>query len=156
MISFDGDENSHSYRVDYSGENSYNQVMRNVKLLQKKFPDYFENSVSFISVLHDRNDVEPLLSFFKTTFNKAPHISTLSTSGVNEAKKEEFKKMFQNKTTSINKSQNCESLEASPKRQSMVSMPNSSMYRCIRSMRSAVDELPNFGIMVYKMGMARP
>jgi len=39
-ISLDGDELSQSYRVDHSGKNSFNQIFRNVKLLQSTHPKY--------------------------------------------------------------------------------------------------------------------
>ncbi len=109
-ISLDGDEKAQSYRMNHSGKNSFNQVFRNVKLLQDKYPDYFNKSVGFISILHNRNDVEPIYHFFETNFNKEPKISTLSDSGINEDKKEVFQKMFQNKSMSIRKSKRCEEI----------------------------------------------
>jgi uncharacterized protein len=112
LISMDGDENSHSYRVDKSGNNSFNQVFRNVKLLKLKHPDYFHQSVNFISVLHNRNDIEPIYRFFKSSFDKGSRIVLLATSGVSEDKKQEFQKMYQSKTQSLCKSPNCEAIEA--------------------------------------------
>jgi len=111
LISLDGDEQSQSYRIDHSGKNSFNQVVRNVKLLQERHPEYFNESVNFISVLHNRNDIEPILHFFNTHFDKSSRIVLLSTIGISENKKEEFKKMFQNKTQSLLKSPNCETIE---------------------------------------------
>lgn len=81
-------------------------------MLQQKYPEYFNDSVNFISVLHDRNDIEPILHFFKILFDKVPKIILLNTSGISENKKIEFKEMFQNKVQSLAKSPNCESIEA--------------------------------------------
>lgn len=111
-ISLDGDETSQSYRVDHAGFNSYSRVIRNVKLLQQRYPAYFsKEEVVFVSVLHNRNDVEPLLKFFKSNFDKTPIILPLSTTAISEEKKEEFKSMYQNKFQSLIKSSNCESIE---------------------------------------------
>ena len=111
LVSLDGDEEAQSYRIDHSGNNSFHQIMHNVKLAQNKYPDYFNTSVNFISVLHNRNDVEPLLRFFNTYFDKTPMIVLLNSSGVSEHKKEEFRKMYQNMAQSLMKSPNCEAIE---------------------------------------------
>ena len=111
LVSLDGDEQSQSYRVDYSGKNSFNQVFSNVKLLQQEYPDYFNESVHFNTVLHNRNDIEPIIQFFKNHFDKETQISLLNTTGISEDKKNEFKKMFQNKAQSLMKSPNCETIE---------------------------------------------
>lgn len=111
-ISLDGDEVAQSYRTDRFGNNSFNQVIQNAKLLQQTYPEYFKGKeVNFISVLHNRNDVEPLLDFFKTNFDKIPLINPLSSHAISEDKKEEFWKMYQNKSQSLIKSANCETIE---------------------------------------------
>jgi uncharacterized protein len=112
-ISLDGDETAQSYRTDRTGKNSHHQVMLNVKLLQQMYPEYFSgHRVNFISVLHNRNDVEPVLDYFKTHFDKTSAITSLNPFGVSEDKKEEFRKMFQNVSQSLFKSNNCEAIEA--------------------------------------------
>lgn len=90
-ISLDGDETSQSYRTDAAGTNSYSRVIQNIRLLQETYPEYFNGMyVNFISVLHNRNDVEPILNFFKTQFDKVPMILPLSSNAISEDKKEEF------------------------------------------------------------------
>jgi len=111
FISLDGDENAQSYRLDHSGKNSFEQIIHNVKLLRVKHPDYFEKSVNFTSVLHNRNDVEPIYHFFKRNFGKVPKIYPLNTSGISENKKEEFRKMYQNVSQSLMKATDCETFE---------------------------------------------
>lgn len=111
-ISLDGNEVGQSYRVDRSGNNSYDRVIQNIRLLKHSYPDYFkEEQVIFVSVLHNKNDVEPLLDFFEANFKKIPLILPLSTASVGEDKKEEFRKMYQNKYQSLIKSPNCEAIE---------------------------------------------
>lgn len=111
-ISLDGDEAAQSYRIDHAGNNSYSRVIRNVKLLQQTYPDYFNSyQVTFVSVLHNRNDVEPLLDFFKTHFDKTPMINPLSSHSISEDKKDEFWSMYQNKSQSLIKSANCEVIQ---------------------------------------------
>jgi uncharacterized protein len=111
LISMDGDEAAHSYRTDHSGNNSFDRVFRNVKLLKEKHPEYFDKTVMFNSVLHNRNNVTTTHHFIMEHFNKAPSISPLNNSGIRPDKIEEFRTMYQNKTESINKSGNCEAIE---------------------------------------------
>ena len=112
VISLDGDEPSHSYRVDHSGENSFLRVFRNIKLLQEKHPRYFHEYVIFNSVLHNRNNVDGTYRFIKTNFNKIPLLAPLNTVGIREDKILEFKRMYQNINESIMLSGNCEVIEA--------------------------------------------
>lgn len=111
-ISLDGDKIAQSYRVDRIGNNSYDQVVQNIKLLQQTYEDYFNGQrVNFISVLHNRNDVEDILNYFKINFNKKPIISPLNSNSISEENKDEFWKMYQNKSQSLAKSTNCEVIE---------------------------------------------
>ena len=112
LISLDGDEKAHSYRMDHAGNNSFNRVMSNVLLIQTQYPEYFRKSVHFISVLHNRNDVEPIYHFFKTRFEKDSKIIPLNNSGVRKDKIHEFREMYQWKSQSLLKSPNCEAIEA--------------------------------------------
>ena len=110
LISLDGDEYGDSYRVDHSGNNSFSRVIRNVKMLQSRHPDFFEKSVNFNSVLHNRNSVEAIHSFIKEEFGKSPKISELSTTGIRSDKAEEFSHTFKNKFESLLDSENYEQL----------------------------------------------
>jgi uncharacterized protein len=111
LISLDGDEYAQSYRVDASGKNSFNRVIGNIKLLQKKYPDYFQSNVSFNSVLHNRNNVQETYHFIKSTFSKEARIAPLNNSGIKKEKIDEFRKTYQNITESIQKAPNCEALQ---------------------------------------------
>lgn len=101
LISLDGDEFGHSYRIDPKGHNSFSKVFKNVKLLQKTYPDYFEQFVNFNSVLHNRNSVDSIYYFIKKEFNKEPSISEVNSLGIKNEKKEIFNKVYHNKQESI-------------------------------------------------------
>lgn len=110
LISLDGDEYADGYRVNKDGRNLFPVVMKNVRKLKEKYPDYFASRVDFNSVLHDRNDVESLLKFFKAEFSKRPNLSEISTVGLNPQTREMFDKMHNTLRKSIHKSENCEQL----------------------------------------------
>lgn len=97
LISLDGDKESQGYRVDLRGENSFDRVFKNVKLLQCKYSDYFDKNVNFNSVLHDRNSTESIYHFMKYEFGKTTMVSELNSSGIREEKKDLFSKIFQSK-----------------------------------------------------------
>lgn len=111
LISIDGDEHSQGYRIDIEGNNSFDKVFKNVKLLQEKHPRYFEKFVMFNSVLHNKNSVESIYYFIKHNFGKEPSISPLSNSGIKPDKINEFNKIYQNYSSSINSSYDCERLK---------------------------------------------
>ncbi|HUX55470.1 MAG TPA: radical SAM peptide maturase [Bacteroidales bacterium] len=112
LISLDGNEKDHSYRVDHRGRNSHKQVVENIRLLKQKFPDYFKKHVDFNTVLHNMNSVESAHNYIKNNFGKETKIASLNNSGIRKDKVNEFINMFQNKDSSIDKSGNREKLEA--------------------------------------------
>ena len=103
LISLDGDKESQGYRIDYQGQNSFDRVFKNVKLLQEKYPDYFDKRVNFNTVLHDRNNTADVYRFMKQEFGKSSAISELNTSGIRPDKKEQFRSMFLDKQTDFYK-----------------------------------------------------
>ncbi len=110
LISLDGDERGHSYRVKKDGANSFNHVFTNIKLLRSKYPDYFSKHVSFNSVLHNRNSVEGTYKFIEHEFDKQTTISELNNSGIRPEKINEFNMTYQNATDSIMSSENYKQL----------------------------------------------
>jgi uncharacterized protein len=110
LISFDGNREGQSYRADHSGNNSFDRVYNNVKLLQYRYPEYFEKKVRFNAVLHNRNSVEDVYDFFRTEFRKTPRIAALNPYGVDPDKIEEFNKTYKNVKEDIHNSSNCEDL----------------------------------------------
>lgn len=112
LISLDGDEAGHSYRVDHAGNNSFNRVIQNIKLLQDKYPEYFSKLVQFNSVLHNKNSVETTYRFINDNFGKSPHITPLNNSGIKDDKKNDFFNTYKNVSESLKHAKNCEALEA--------------------------------------------
>lgn len=96
LISLDGSEYDHSYRIFPNGKNSFNKVLSNIKIIKQKNPSFFKNNVNFNSVLHDRNSVDSVTEFIKSEFDKNPRINSLNTTGIINEKREEFGKMFNN------------------------------------------------------------
>lgn len=110
LISLDGDELSHSYRIMKNGKNSFKKVIKNIHLLLEKHPDYFRERVNFNSVLHNLNSADLIYNFINKEFNKTTRISELNTNGIKEEKKKEFWEMFKDKFDNIHQANNCEEL----------------------------------------------
>lgn len=106
LISLDGDETAHSYRVTHNGRNSFDAVFNNIKKLQAKYPDFFERKVDFNAVLHNRSTVEGVNSFIKSEFGKLPTISELNNSSIRPEKAKEYEATYRNKAESMASSEN--------------------------------------------------
>jgi uncharacterized protein len=101
LISLDGDQFQNSYRMDSNGRESFRRVVRNVKLLQDEFPNYFKKYVQFNAVLHNRNSIEEIYSFIKNQFNKIPFVIPLNKVGVSRERIDEFNIMYRNVSQSF-------------------------------------------------------
>ena len=112
LISLDGDEKDHSYRLDQRGRNSHKRVIDNIQLIQHKYPEYFHKHVNFNTVLHNMNTVESAHRYIKKMFGKATKISPLNNSRIRMDKINEFIKMLENVDHSIEKTENCNELES--------------------------------------------
>ena len=104
LISLDGNKKNDSYRVDHSGNPSFDRVVSNIDLLKERYPDYFRRSVNFNSVFHNRSSVEEVYSFIKERYDKIPSISDLNNVGIKPDKKAEFERMFQSSAQNLNMS----------------------------------------------------
>jgi uncharacterized protein len=111
LISLDGDKESHSYRVDHAGNNSFDRVIENVKSLQKKYPDYFNKYVNFNAVLHNRNSYESIFRFIKNEFGKTPNISELNDMGIRENMKKTFLETYRNSYESLMQSEHYDEIQ---------------------------------------------
>lgn len=111
LVSLDGNEKNDSYRVDHHGSSSFERVVRNVDLLQTKYPDFFDKNVSFNSVFHNRSTTEEVYRFFKEKYGKIPSISELNNTGIRPEKTEEFERMYKNPEESLHHSEHYEKLE---------------------------------------------
>lgn len=78
LISLDGDKQQSEYRIPQEQNILYSRIYNSLKYIQKLYPVYFEEYVTFNSVLHDKNPLIPMLTFFRKEFNKLPMLSELS------------------------------------------------------------------------------
>lgn len=111
LVSLDGNKINDSYRVDHNGKNSFDRVTRNVDLVREKYPKFFDKNINFNSVLHNRNSVEDIYSYFKTKYNKKPTISELNNSGIKTDKIQEFNQTYRNSEESLHQSEHYEEIE---------------------------------------------
>jgi uncharacterized protein len=111
LISLDGNEYNTSYRIDSKGENAFDRIVENVDLLKEKYPKYFEEHVNFNAVLHNRNSVESIHSFFKERYNKVATIGELNSSGIREDMIPEFEKTYKSSTESLLQSEHYSEIE---------------------------------------------
>ena len=106
LISLDGNEYNHSYRIDRNGVNSFNRVMEAVKCLQESYPDYFEDYVNFNAVLHNRNSVKEVYTFIHRSFGKIPNMGELNNVGIRPEKREQFMQTYRNMKESLQNAEN--------------------------------------------------
>ena len=111
LISLDGDRYNTSYRVDHRGVNAFDRIVKNVDLVRARYPDYFEQSVNFNAVLHNRNSVESIYEFFQTRYGKVPSIGELNNSGIRPEMREEFNRTYQSSTESLMQSEHYSEIE---------------------------------------------
>jgi len=95
LISLDGNEEAHSYRtLAINNKNSFRQVIDNIDMIQREFPEYFADRVRFNAVLHNRNSVKNIYEFVYNRYRKYPKITQLNTNDINPDKKDIFERMF--------------------------------------------------------------
>jgi uncharacterized protein len=101
LISLDGNEINHSYRYFKNNKkNSFQKVVENIDLIQKKYPEYFADYINFNAVLHDKNSVKDIYEFIYMQYHKIPRISELASDDVSPDKEDFFRKMFHDKRKS--------------------------------------------------------
>jgi len=111
LISLDGDRYNTSYRVDHRGVNAFDRIVKNVDLVRARYPDYFEKSVNFNAVLHNRNSVESIYEFFQARYGKVPSIGELNNSGIRPEMREEFNRTYQSSAESLMQSEHYSEIE---------------------------------------------
>jgi uncharacterized protein len=100
LISLDGNEDNHSYRVFDNNRNSHRTVVENIDKIKKKYPEYFASNINFNAVLHNRNSVKEIYEFIYTRYNKIPRISELNMLYTKPDEDGLLEKMFQSKQKS--------------------------------------------------------
>lgn len=101
LVSLDGNEWNHSYRVFKSnGENSFSTVIKNIDWIKEKFPQYFYKRIRFNAVLHDRNSVKDITEFIYNRYNIIPRIAELNMRDIRKEQRDKIESMYHNKRKS--------------------------------------------------------
>lgn len=111
LISLDGNAENTAYRVDKAGKPSFDKIIKNISILKTKHPSYFNNNVNFNAVLHNKNSVEEIYTFFKEKYNKIPSIGELNNMGIRPEKQAEFMQTYQNTYESLHQAEHYETIE---------------------------------------------
>jgi len=77
-VSIDGDHIHNQYRVFHDGKSSSSLVEKNLLLLRKRFPDFYNNNVGISSVFHNKSSYLQINKYILDKFGKKPNISELS------------------------------------------------------------------------------
>ncbi|MEI6884929.1 MAG: radical SAM peptide maturase [Bacteroidota bacterium] len=94
-ISLDGDDFANSFRVLKTNKKpSFLPVSRNIEMVRKNYPDYFDRRVIFLTVRHNRNSLKSIYEYFSSNFGKTPITSSITTTGVVEEFRDEFEETF--------------------------------------------------------------
>jgi len=93
-VSLDGDAKANSFRLLPGKQPSYDRVIRNLDFIKDRYPDYFNQKISFLTVLHNRNSFAEVHDFFKKMYGKTPLTSLISTTNLTKENKEEFSGTF--------------------------------------------------------------
>jgi uncharacterized protein len=111
LISLDGDRWNNSFRIDCAGNEVFDKIVDGIGKIRIKYPKYYDEKVNFNSVLHCRNSVEEIYTFFKEHFGKIPSIGELNTMGIKSNMIEEFNKTYRNAKESLQQAENYEEIE---------------------------------------------
>lgn len=76
LVSLDGNAFHNANRVFPNGTPSFDKVVNNLKICQNRYPDYFK-TIRFNAVYTKLSDMDEMIKFFLSTFNKYPTISPL-------------------------------------------------------------------------------
>ncbi len=80
FVSIDGPEEVHDrYRVDLRGNGTFKNIVTNLKNFKKRFPEFYNKHVGFVTVLSPPFQLKKVLEFFNNWELKtdAPHFITL-------------------------------------------------------------------------------
>jgi uncharacterized protein len=101
LISLDGNEENHSYRVlRKNKKNSFQKVIENIDMIQRDYPEYFSACVNFNAVLHNRNSVKEIYEFIYTRYHKIPRIAELNMRDIRPENKDILERMLHSKRKS--------------------------------------------------------
>lgn len=98
MVSLDGNYNHSSYRISSDGHNVFDIVFNNLNYIKHEYPTFFQNNITFNSVIHNMNSSEDVVYFFKHKFNKIPQLSEISPMLIRKDKKDIYNNMHKHIT----------------------------------------------------------
>lgn len=110
LISLDGDSKGNSLRV-YGGSNreSFDTVYSNIKSIQQKYSEFYQNNISFNSVLHNKNGLSSIISFFEEKLNKKPIFRQINPSSINDSHRADYNSIMVDFDTALQELSNEES-----------------------------------------------
>jgi len=100
-VSLDGDEVANSFRVMKNNKPSFDITTKNLDYVIANYPDYFENRISFLTVLHNRNSFKSVYEFFQERYGKVPQMSDVNPINLNPLHEREFKEKLQSRPVSV-------------------------------------------------------
>lgn len=93
-ISLDGNYENSGYRLTKNGNNMFNVIFNNLTTIKSKYPEYFDKQIRFNTVIHNKNSVKEVVSFFFDIFSKIPAFSEISPIPIREDKYGEFEQIY--------------------------------------------------------------
>ncbi|MEI7661259.1 MAG: radical SAM peptide maturase [Bacteroidota bacterium] len=93
-VSLDGDETGNSFRLLPNNRSSHELVTKNLDYIKNHYPGYFDRCISFLTVLHKRNNFSAVQDYFRERYGKTTLTSFISTSNIPDERKEEFSNTF--------------------------------------------------------------
>lgn len=102
-ISLDGNVKHNGFRTFHDGKESFKLIYDNIKKLQIKYPNYFISRVNFNAVLHEKNNVEDVTTFYQKEFSKMPKLSYVSETGLDDEFLKEYNDRLLKKRKQIHK-----------------------------------------------------
>ncbi|UCH94483.1 MAG: radical SAM peptide maturase [Candidatus Aminicenantes bacterium] len=93
-ISLDGNKDNNIHRISQDGEPSFEKITANIDLIRSNHPSYFEENVSFQSILHNKNSISEISTYFEKVYQKQPFMAEMTCVGVNKARKRAFERIY--------------------------------------------------------------
>lgn len=69
-VSFDGDKKAQSLRVFKNEGESHSFISANLKFIKRKYPSFFKNNISFISILNANSTIPAIKAYFRKELQK--------------------------------------------------------------------------------------
>ena len=93
LVSLDGARKHNRYRIYQNQQETFDDVINNLKKVQGKYPDWFK-TIRFNSVYTNLSDIKEIAVFFRSIFNKVPTFSPLHPTSSDAPKSETINAML--------------------------------------------------------------